>query len=131
MDQEICKDFQETVAKFTIRHKSILDILSKTDEASAKVNRATIKAVTQCGCIEIEARKHQWPEDIDILDLKNMLDSDLSGQLCPDCQEIIETEMGKLLFYITALCNTLNLNLDEILVKENEKVLTLGKFNFR
>ncbi|WP_028309176.1 hypothetical protein [Desulfitibacter alkalitolerans] len=131
MDQEICKDFQETVAQFTIRHKSILDIISKTDEASAKVNRATIKAVTQCGCIEIEAKKHQWPEDINILDIKNMLDSDLAGQLCPDCQDVIETEIGKLLFYITALCNTLNLNLDEILVKENAKILTLGKFNFR
>ena len=131
MDQEMCKDFQKTVAKFTIRHKSVLDIISKADEASAKVNRATIKAVTQCGCIKIEARKHQWPEDVDILDLKNMLYSDLVGQLCSDCQDIIEAEIGKLLFYITALCNTLNLNFDQILVKENERILTLGKFNFR
>jgi len=131
MDQEISKNFQETVDKFTIRHKSILDIISKADEASAKVNRATIKAVTQCGCIEIEARKHQWPKDVDILDLKNMLNSDLAGQLCSDCRDIVESEIGKLLFYITALCNTLDLSFDEILVKENEKILTLGKFNFR
>jgi len=131
MDQEICKDFQETVAKFTIRHKSILDIISKADEASAKVNRATIKAVTHCGCVKIEARKHQWPEDVDILDLKNVLDSDLDGQLCSDCQDVVETEIGKLLFYITALCNTLDLNLDQVLLKENEKILTLGKFNLR
>lgn len=131
MDQEICKNFQETVAQFTIRHKSILDILSKTDEASAKVNRATIKAVTQCGCIEIEAKKHQWLEEIDIMDLKNILDNDLCGQLCPDCKDIIETEIGKLLFYVTALCNTLRLDLDDVLIKENSKILTLGRFNCR
>lgn len=131
MEQDICKDFQETVSQFTIRHKSILDILSKSSEASAKVNRATIKAVTQCGCISIKAQKHDWSEETSILDLTKILSSGLEGELCQECEEIIETEIGKLLFYIAALCNTLNLSLDDILCKENAKVLTLGKFSLR
>ncbi|MEW6625068.1 MAG: DUF1573 domain-containing protein [Bacillota bacterium] len=131
MDNEICKDFQETVAQFTLRHKSILDILSKINESGAKVNRATVKAVTQCGCVSIEASKHTWPEEADLSDLSAILDSDLYGHVCPDCQDIIESEMGKLLFYITALCNSINLDLHDVLNKELKKVLTLGKFTLR
>ena len=130
MKETICKDFQQTVAQYTIRHKSLLDILSKVSEASSKVNRATIKAVTQCGCISIEAKKHPWPEEANILDLSEILNSHLAGALCQECQEIIEVEIGKQLFYITALCNTLDLDLGSIISKENKKVLTLGRFNF-
>ncbi len=131
MDQDITKNFQETVSQFTIRHKSILDIISKTNEASAKVNRAAIKAVTQCGCIEINAKKQEWPENMNILELPSILSDDINGQLCAECMDVLEAELGKLLFYITALCNTLNLSLHDILHKENIKVLTLGKFNLR
>ncbi len=129
MKETKCEDFQKTVAQYTIRHKSLLDILSKIDEAASKVHRATIKSVTQCGCVTIEAKKHSWHQELNLLDLGQILDDHLSGKLCDDCQEIVESEIGKLLFYITALCNTLNLDLDEILTKENKKVLTLGRFN--
>lgn len=130
MKAATCQDFQDTVGKFTIRHKSILDILCKTQEASVRVNRALTKAVTSCGCIQIKARKQCFPSDTSLEDIRDLLDNHLYGTLCENCREIVEREVGSLLFYTAALCNTLDLRLDEILAKENDKVSTLRVFNF-
>lgn len=129
MKQQVCNTFQELVAENTLRHKSILDILTKTQECTSRVNRALIKSVTNCGCIEINAAKKDWPSDITLNELDSYLDSHLLGDLCLECREIITAEVGKLLFYVTALCNTLGLNLNEVIKAEQSKVLTLGKFN--
>lgn len=129
MHEHICQQFQDTVAQVTLRHKSILDILSKTQEASARVNRAVTKAVTACGCVQVKAEKRTWPQDISLEDLHSFFDSHLHGDLCPECQEVVLREMGKLLFYVTALCNTLGLSLSDVLAKEQSKIATLGKFN--
>ena len=52
----ICDDFQDTVANCLIRHRSILDVLTKVQETSARVNRAVAKSVTNCGCLKVEAK---------------------------------------------------------------------------
>ena len=57
MKDFICKDFQESVSELLIRHKSILDIMTKLEEAQSRVNRAVAKAVTNCGCIKVNGRK--------------------------------------------------------------------------
>lgn len=124
-------DFQKTVDSMLIQHQSILDILSKGQEASARVNRAVSKSVTTCGCITIDARKNPIPEDATLADLKYLLNSHLKGVLCPSCREIVETELGKQLFYIAALANTLGLSLDYIMKKEEEKLKTLTVYNLR
>jgi hypothetical protein len=129
MKDLICDEFQNTVAELLIRHHSILDVLSKLQEACARVHRATAKSVTGCGCISIEAKKKQIPPDASLFDLKNYLESHLRGQLCPSCREIVETEIGKTLFYLTALCNLLDLNLYDIFLKEHKKLSTLRVFN--
>jgi predicted house-cleaning noncanonical NTP pyrophosphatase (MazG superfamily) len=129
MKDSICKDFEKTVDEYLIRHQSILDLLSKAQETSARINRAVTKAVTQCGCIEVNAKKTQIPENSSLISMKSILSSQLSGQLCEHCQEILEQELGKNLFYITGLCNVLGLSLEEILDKENKKVKTLRMFN--
>lgn len=49
MKDIICDEFQNTVSKYLVRHHSILDILSKVQESTARVNRATVKTVTSCG----------------------------------------------------------------------------------
>ncbi|WP_297636363.1 DUF1573 domain-containing protein [uncultured Clostridium sp.] len=132
MKDIIFDEFQDSVETSLIRHKSILDISSKFTESSARVNRAIMKAVTNCGCIKISATKQYIPSDEDSLDcLQECFKSHLEGTLCPNCREIIEGEMGNNLFYLTSLCNSLNINLYDVLIKENQKVNTLGKFNFR
>ena len=46
-----CDDFQNQVEEVLIRHKSILDIITKLDEYTSRINRAVVKSVTSCGCI--------------------------------------------------------------------------------
>jgi len=49
--------FQKSVDQFLIQHRSILDLMTKYQESNSRVNRAIAKAVTQCGCIKIKAKK--------------------------------------------------------------------------
>lgn len=130
MKDILCDEFQNMVAELLIRHQSILDILSKSQEAISRVNRATVKAVTNCGCIEINAAKKLIPEDAKLEDLKELLNSHLAGSLCANCKEMIEGELGKTLFYLTALCNALDINLYDVFLKEHKKISTLRIFNF-
>lgn len=124
-----CQEFQKTVKEYLMRHQSILDLLSKSQEASSRVNRAITKAVTSCGCLEVKADKKPLPQEACLNDLKELLSSHLQGKLCDHCRELIINEMGKNLFYITALCNTLDISLQEVIEQENKKVRTLGRFN--
>ena len=43
----------------------------------------------------------------------------------------LEKEMGKNLFYLASICNTLDLNLYDIIIKEQERVKMLGQYNLR
>ena len=132
MKDIIFDDFQNSVNDSLLRHKSILDTLSKYTESNARVNRAIIKAVTNCGCIKIDACKQCLPKDNDSIDdLTDCFKTHIEGNLCDNCREVIESEMGNNIFYLTSLCNTLGINLYDILLKENDKITTLGKFNFR
>ncbi len=54
-----CGDFQNQVDEVLIRHKSVLDIITKLDEYTSRINRAVVKSVTSCGCIEIRAKKNK------------------------------------------------------------------------
>ena len=129
MSELQCHDFQETVSNYLMRHQSILDLLSKSQEANSRVNRAVTKSVTSCGCLKINAEKKPLPREASLSDLKNLFPNHIEGQLCDNCKEIIVHEMGKNLFYFTALCNTLGISLQEVLEQENDKVTTLGRFN--
>ena len=55
MKDIIFDSFQNDISESLLRHKSILDVLTKYTESSARVNRAVAKAVTNCGCIKINA----------------------------------------------------------------------------
>jgi len=127
----LCDGFQETVDDYLVRHRSILDVMSKLTESSSRVNRAVSKAVTACGCIGIAAGKQEVPPEIDSLEsLKEHMSTHLTGKLCDHCTEILEDEIGRNLFYLAALCNLMNLNLYDILLKEQDRVACLGVFNF-
>ena len=131
MKDLLCDGFQETVNDYLIRHRSILDVLSKLSETSGRINRAVAKAVTTCGCIRIEAGKQVIPPELGSLEsLKEHMKTHVEGKLCDHCREILEDEIGRNLFYLAALCNLLDLNLYDILLKEQERVACLGIFNF-
>jgi hypothetical protein len=131
MKDIIFDEFQNSVNESLLRHKSILDLMSKYTESSARVNRAIAKAVTNCGCIKINATKQHLLEGSSMEDLCDSLNTHVEGELCDNCREVIEREMGNNLFYLTSLCNDLDINLYDILLKEQDKINTLGKFTFR
>lgn len=130
---DLTTEFQLAVGEYLIRHRSILDILSKLQEASARVQRAVAKAVTVCGCVEIHAARQQVPEqapeDISYAELKQYVRSHLGGDPCDHCRDVLETELGQTFFYATALCETLNLQATDILTQEKQRLVTLGVFN--
>jgi len=121
--------FQDSVGELLIRHKSVLDVLTKYQESQSRVNRAVVKAVTSCGCIEINSKKQNFDEGVTLQELKNYMDTHLKGRLCSNCRDVIEKELGNNLFYIAALCNVLDINMYDVLLKEYEKMNTLGIYN--
>jgi hypothetical protein len=127
--EQLTDQFQSTVKSLLIRHQSILDILSKGQESSARVNRAVVKSVTSCGCHAVNAHKKPVPPDASLADLKELLNSQLEGFICDNCRDIIEAELGKQLFYIAALSNTLDISLTDVLYQEHKKLQTLTVFN--
>ncbi|MBU5485005.1 DUF1573 domain-containing protein [Clostridium sp. MSJ-11] len=134
MKDIIFDNFQNSVDESLLRHKSILDIMTKLQESDARINRAVAKSVTNCGCIHIEAKNQlsiEDNEDIDINELPNILDTHTRGFLCENCREVIEREVGNHLFYLTSLCNTLDINLYDVLIKEYDRIHTLGKYSLR
>lgn len=128
MKNLLCSQFQETVKECLIRHRSILDVTSKLQEAQARISRAIAKSVTTCGCIQIDASRQRVPSDITLSQLGDYMDTHLQGQLCEQCKEVIEAEMGSTFFYLAALCNSLDINLYDVLIKEQKKLSALGVY---
>ena len=97
----------------------------------ARVNRAIAKAVTTCGCISVTATKQQFPNDVGLSEIRQYLQSHLDGKLCERCAEALESEIGSEPFYIAALCNLLDLDLETIRKKEHSRIKSLGIFNLK
>jgi len=124
-------EFQYTVLELLVRNKSIIDALSKFQDSNSRINRSIVKAVTHCGCIKINAKKQDIPVDASFEEMRDALDTHLEGKLCENCRDIIEKDIGRNLFYLASICNTLDLNLYDIIIKELERVKMLGKYNLR
>ncbi len=123
-------EFQEQVDNVLIRHRSILDIITKLNEYTSRINRAVVKASTSCGCIEIHASKQNFNKD-SLEEMKNSMQSHVIGNLCPGCKEILLEEMGAYLFYLAALSNALGVNMSDALFKEYNNIKTLGLFSLK
>ncbi|CVK21720.1 DUF1573 domain-containing protein [Sporomusa sphaeroides] len=128
-DNKCCSDFQSAVDEYLIRHRSVLDVLTKYQEASARVNRAVAKAVTGCGCVQVAAARQSAPETTTYSELKEHMSSHLVGEPCAQCREIIATEIGHSMFYLAALCNATGLSLHQVMQQEYKNVKTLGAFH--
>lgn len=124
-------EFQYTVLELLVRNKSIIDSITKFQDSNARINRSIVKAVTQCGCIKIDAKKQEFTDDGDIEEIRNAMQTHVEGQLCEYCRDQIEKDIGRNLFYLASICNTLDLNLYDIIIKEHERLKLLGKYNLR
>jgi hypothetical protein len=125
----IADNFQYAVAEQVLCNGSILDILSRHQECSNKIQRSVIKTVTACGCVQIQLKKHKLPENASLMDLKSLTLSNISGNLCPNCKDKLENEIGRSLVYLAAMCNVLDVNLFDIIIKEHDKMKLLGHYN--
>jgi hypothetical protein len=123
------EDFQTQVSDLLLRHRSFLDVISKFQQSNASVNRSLMKSVTECGCIEVGACKQPFNEEVVVDEAKQSFQTHLSGELCDHCKEIVSHEIGKNLFYLSALCNLVDISLTETVTKESKKLTTLGIFN--
>ncbi len=86
-------EFQYTVLELLVRNKSIIDSITKFQDSNARVNRSIVKSVTQCGCVTINAKKQETPEDLDLEDIRSTQNTHLEGELCDSCRDIIEKEI--------------------------------------
>ncbi|GGE01281.1 DUF1573 domain-containing protein [Paenibacillus nasutitermitis] len=121
--------FQQQVSELLLRHRSLLDVLSKYGQSGASVNRAVAKSVTECGCIELNAKRQEFTDEINLEQAKNTLHYHVSGELCEHCRDAIKSELGRNLFYMSAMCNLLDIQLDDVVTQESDKCSTLGLFN--
>ncbi|MFQ9698123.1 MAG: hypothetical protein ACLRY5_14945, partial [Zhenhengia sp.] len=100
-------------------------------DASAHLNRTLSKSATTCGCIKMNITKQQLdfahitsPEE-----LKSLLSTHIEGYPCPECNEAIEKEMGRVLFYLAAIANTLGISLSSVLENEKTRTNLLGNYS--
>jgi hypothetical protein len=121
--------FQDQVSELLLRHRSLLDVLSKHQQAGAGVNRSVIKAITECGCVEVDAKKQAYDTELSADQLRKLTETHVKGTLCDQCMDNVVSQIGKDLFYLSALGNLLHIDLDEVLEKESQKCHTLGLFN--
>src|SRR5690606_18043890 len=115
------EQFQQQVSELLLRHRSLLDVMSKYGQSSASVSRAVSKAVTECGCIELNARKQDFRSELDVDQLKLKLDHHIAGHLCENCRDVLKAELGKNMLYMSALANLLDIKLDEVIEQESKK----------
>lgn len=128
----ITNEFQDTVREYEYFHKNILEQLVKFQELSAKLNKNIIRACSTCGCIEINANKFDFSNNARELSfeaIRLLEDHHIKGNLCEDCKDLIEKHMGSCLYYLTYMCNSLNLDFNDIFIKEMDKINLLGRFN--
>lgn len=128
MRELLCHEFQDSVAQHLVQNKSILDTISKLIEANSRINRSVCRAVTQCGCVRIEAGRQQVPDGTTLSNLSSSLDTHIRGELCADCRERIETEVGTSLFYLAGTCDLLGISLYDCLIDETKRIRALGAF---
>lgn len=129
MDNRNVDDFQTQVSELLIRHRSVLDVMSKVQESASRINRSLTKAITECGCVEVVAKKQTYDSSKNLEEHKSHLDTHFTGPLCEHCRDVVTAELGKNLFYLTALCNITDIKLEDVLEKESKRLNTLGVFN--
>jgi hypothetical protein len=127
--------FQNTIDEILFRNKSLLDQITKLQEACAKLSRTVTKCATSCGCIQINVSKQHYPieealllEQSELQELEFLLSTHVEGFPCPNCMDILEKDIGRTLFYLGSICNTFGLSLSSIVSDEQKRCTLLGKY---
>lgn len=128
-NDEVVFLFQDKVSELLLRHRSILDTLAQHAESAIRVNKSITRTVTSCGCISVNARKQHIPPEVSLEECRKYLHSHIEGSLCENCKEMLEEEMGNNLFYLAAICHLLDIQLDEIIKREYNRLEALGYFH--
>ncbi|MDF2595804.1 MAG: hypothetical protein K0R69_2145 [Clostridia bacterium] len=125
--------FQILIGNILIRNKSILDQTTKLQDACTHLCRTISKAATTCGCITIDATKqpYNFSENISLDEIKDLMHTHINGHLCEDCQDLLEKELGRVLFYSGAIANTFDISLSDVLQKEKTRTELLGKYSLK
>lgn len=126
----VSEELQDEIPNVLSRHKSILDIMTKLEEYNSRTNRAIAKSVTRCGCISIHATKQELGTE-SLQDMLKNAKSHVEGSLCSNCKDVLDVEIGTYIFYLTSLCEVLDLDFNSILEKELDRIKTLGIYNLK
>lgn len=124
------EEFQNFIDTLILRNKSILDQQTKLQDACSRLNRNISKSATTCGCIELHITKQQFSlqDTVHCDDLNSLLNTHVEGHPCEKCNELIEKEMGRVLFYLAALSNTLGISLSTVLASEKARTNLLSQY---
>lgn len=127
------EQFQNFIDDLVLRNKSILDQMTKLQDASARLNRTLSKSATTCGCIKMNIIKQQldFAHITSSEELKSLLSTHIEGYPCPECNEAIEKEMGRVLFYLMTIANTLGISLSSVLENEKTRTNLLGNYSLK
>lgn len=128
--ENLIEELQDEVANTLVRHKSIIDTMTKLDEYNARINRAVAKSVTSCGCIAIEAKKQDYNFE-SLSDALAKVSTHVIGDLCPNCKEVLEQEIGAYIYFLASLANTLDFQLKDTISKELERTKALGVYGLK
>lgn len=128
MEDACWSELQGKVSGALIRHRSLIDVISKLQDTTARVSRTVAKAATECGCVEYNIVKQQVPEDAAFSQLSQFMETHVKGTLCEECRDALEKEIGRNLFYLVSLCELMGLDFSDIVDRENSQVSTLGAF---
>lgn len=112
--------FQESVENNINMNQNILNIISKYNDSTKKINTDMIKAAALCGCLKPRVLRN-------FSDNCQSSDDSLNEPLCRNCRENLEDEIGSNIFYLTALCSHLGISLYDVFIKEYNKIEYLEK----
>jgi hypothetical protein len=129
-ERKMC-ELQQVAAQMLLRNKSLLDALTKMQEAGAKTLRSVVKAATRCGCIELSGALQPINSNMTFEEIRGKLNFYKDGEICNECKFAVEKEMGAVLFYMASVCNALDLDMNEIIEKEIERNRLLGGYSLK
>ena len=79
--------------------------------------------------IQVDAGRQTVPANISYWEMKEHMETHVKGEMCEHCREVLEQEIGRNLYYLTALCDLFGLRLERVLQEEQKRIATLGVFN--
>lgn len=130
----VIDQLQYTIDNILVRNRSIVDQLTKFQDCCSKLSRVVAKSATTCGCIQINVSKQPYPPldtELSIDDLSTLMRTHIEGQLCNECLYLIDKEIGRTLFYLSAICNTFDISLYDCFIQELKRAELLGKYSLR